>query len=143
MPNDQINQLQIIIAEMQNRLASLERKVLDPLTVTAQEQKNICALVTKCNIGGSTSYGGNITAADASTSVLPAGWTVSRGSLGNYTVTHNLGTTGYAVTIVIEPAVAYVVRLNGIGSNSFSVQTLDNTFSFVDSLFSFVVVPIV
>lgn len=61
---------------------------------------------------------------NASAILLPAGWTASRLSAGSgtYTITHNLGTTGYGVIPVsISDGVNAQCKLANISSNSFSV----------------------
>jgi hypothetical protein len=77
-----------------------------------------------------TYYMGTVTSGAAG-SPFPSGWTVSNGSTGEYTITHNLGTTAYTVATLAHSS--YFCELASKGSNSFllifwaSQSTTDNT----------------
>lgn len=89
-------------------------------------------------------YGGHIAnTGSASVTYGPIGWTVSRASTGNTTVTHNLGTTSYSVgvsTNADSSADRNALYFNRT-SNSFGVlTTIATTAAAVDEAYSFQVV---
>lgn len=76
----------------------------------------------------------------------PPGWTVSLGaggSAGQNTVTHNLGTTNYAVlvTVIGSTNETFEVGVANITSTAFNVYTSNGT-SLVARAFSFMVIPL-
>ncbi len=74
--------------ELLKRVEELERKVaLNPFS---GEVNNISRLKIPFVYAGKVN-------ADGTASKLPSGWTSAKGATGNYTVTHNLGHTNYAV----------------------------------------------
>lgn len=87
-------------------------------------------------IGGSNTYGGS-----SSGSVLPAGWSITNPSTGNYQVTHNLGYSNYALVLSVHSLA--IALISGKGSTTFNVNT--KTTAGVDSntSFDFVLVKIV
>ncbi len=71
-------------------------------------------------------YGGRITnAGTAAVAYGPSGWTVARDGAGLTTVTHNLGTTNYAVVLTPGPNVVNVAASvsAALGANSFQART--------------------
>ena len=83
-------------------------------------------------------YGGTI-GSSGSYSVLPAGWSVTRVSLGDYVVTHSLGTTNYAVvantTANLYPKITYLSTY--CTANYFEVTATQNGTA-ADTTFTFV-----
>lgn len=71
-------------------------------------------------------FGGDVDGNNPSgTSVLPTGWSASTPSSGRFTVTHNLGTTNYGVSITIEASsVGYVAVLAGVAANTFTYDVV-------------------
>lgn len=91
----------------------------------------------------SSGYVGSVTSSGTST-FLPSGWTVAHTSTGVYTITHNLGTTNYAVNVTGTGSFSYanVPGITNIGSNTCqitigtiqvggSVTPTDNSFNFI------------
>ena len=71
-------------------------------------------------------YGGEVNGGGTAIN-LPAGWTSGRDSTGNYTITHNLGTTDYVVTtapFMTGSTRYYVVDVSARAANSFSLNTI-------------------
>ena len=88
---------------------------------------------------GSTVYAGYIDSA-ATAEELPTDWTVTRTGNGQYTVTHNLGTTSYAVSLGIigSTAIAYIT-MDSLNANDFKIVTWDSTPTNTDKSFTFLV----
>lgn len=99
--------------------------------------------------GGSSLYSGAVTSGGTAGTPFPSGWTVSvgsGGSVGIYTITHNLGTTAYTVVATATGAFSYgnIPGVTNISSNSFqitmgtvsggSVVPTDNPFDFILSM---------
>lgn len=85
-------------------------------------------LVTKSQLDAKV-YGGQITNnGTAAIPYGPSGWTVSRSSLGITVVTHNLGTTSYAVTATTVAVLSRGTRISAFATNNFTI----NTFNTVD-----------
>lgn len=79
---------------------------------------------------GSGSQGGLVNAAGTAGAYFPAGWSVARPSTGVYTVTHNLGSTSYAVVCtIIGSAVITIYNITNRGSNSFTITFYNQTGS--------------
>lgn len=81
-----------------------------------------------------TYYMGTVTSGAAG-SPFPAGWSVTNGSTGEYTITHNLGTTAYTVAALAHAS--NWCQLASKGSNSFllifwssQASTVNNDFDF-------------
>ena len=81
-------------------------------------------------------YGGQVSSVGGAV-YLPSGWSSSRTALGNYTVTHNLGTTSYAPVITAAGGGTHAAYF-ALATNSFQVATT-NTGSLVDAAFAFTV----
>lgn len=82
---------------------------------------------TKVLPEGNTLYGGYVNG-NGTKNVLPTNWTVARTSgqpTGDYTVTHNLGTTGYVVLPGSAGFSFCTPTECAIGANSFRFQTLN------------------
>lgn len=82
-----------------------------------------------------------VVAANGTAVSLPSGWTSAKTNTGRYTVTHNLGTTSYAV--VISPTVNNADNhdVASKGSNSFTTELLLNG-GFADCQFDFLLTPL-
>lgn len=87
--------------------------------------------------GGGTSFGGNVASGGTATS-LPSGWTSAKTGTGAYTVTHNLGSTDYGVSITSSGGQFGVFAVYAINSNSFDCSTVSLAASLADCAFSFV-----
>lgn len=72
---------------------------------------------------GGTSYAGHVDAS-ASSAVAPSGWSISyNGGTKIYTITHNLGTTSYALVCTSHGELGYIVYTHGaFNANSVEVQ---------------------
>ena len=77
-------------------------------------------------VASSTSYFGIVASGVASTP-FPSGWSVTKNSTGDYTITHNLGTTTYAVLTTEEGSQTLVWPVISKGANSFEVLGNDYT----------------
>lgn len=87
--------------------------------------------------GGAVQYQGTVNG-DGTASSLPSGWSSVRNSAGNYTVTHNLGTTSYGIVPTPFGNDALHAIVLTIASNSFTVVTANNAGSDVDTAFIFI-----
>lgn len=81
------------------------------------------------NVGSVSSGGGG---------TLPSGWSASNISTGRYTVTHNLGTSSYAVVVTPVVSVAKVWAIESKGTNSFTVRIANTSFSLENNPFDFI-----
>lgn len=87
------------------------------------------------------SFGGQV-ASDGTATALPTGWTSSKPGTGQYTVTHNLGTTSYGVAALAIDANWRTINCSAITANSFSVITWNATPANADLPFTFVLTKI-
>lgn len=71
---------------------------------------------------------------------FPSGWTVSNNTTGVCTITHNLGTINYAVSILPQ-AGDIVPNIQSKGANSFQVRTDLNATTPSNTSFDFIVAP--
>jgi len=85
---------------------------------------------------GTATRVGSVTAAGAA-NFLPRGWTCVKNSTGTYTVTHNLGTTGYSVAAVANSADSVTVERVLTSANSFAVVITGPTGALMDGAFTF------
>lgn len=77
----------------------------------------------------------------ASPYFLPTGWSVANGATGQYTVTHNLGTTDYTLVGNVFDN-DYICDIHAISANSFVMYIINRaTGAFVNSSFTFIVLP--
>lgn len=78
-------------------------------------------------------YTGRISSTGVKGSFFPAGWSVSKLSVGEYEVTHNLGHTNYTPNIIIDnlttPLMLSVVRT----STTFTIYVTDNSGTATDA----------
>lgn len=100
-------------------------------------------LVSTPNSSSGTIYAGSLNS-DATVVFLPSGWTAvvgSGGSVGKYTVTHNLGTSNYAIVVTATAGFNYgavtsvgtstfIVTMYSIGVGG-SVSPTDTAFNFI------------
>lgn len=94
-------------------------------------------LVNKKYVDGKTGKFGTVSSGAAGTP-FPTGWSASKNSTGNYTITHNLGTTSYVVVATpVGNDTIHAVILS-TGSNSFVVVTANNAGSDADCDFMFI-----
>ena len=92
-------------------------------------------------LGVASSYGGYVTSAGAAGTPFPSGWTVAHTGAGRYTVTHNLGTTSYAVVpTALQALLCYIASR---GANSFVLDCVDpsNHNAFTDNDCMFILTP--
>lgn len=78
---------------------------------------------------------------DGSAISLPSGWSSTRNSVGNYTVTHNLGQAGYVVIGTVEVGGSTDERIFNIysrGTNSFSYKTRGGAGGSADEVTHFI-----
>lgn len=98
-----------------------------------------------------TVYGGYVNANGTSGTPFPSGWTSSvgtGGSVGRYTITHNLGTTNYVVTATASEIGSFTAAISSIfdiSSNSFEIvwYTPNGSTSWTptDQAFDFILLP--
>lgn len=94
--------------------------------------------VTKAQLDAKV-YGGQVTnAGTAAIPYGPSGWTVNRNSVGSVTITHNLGTTNYAIVATPNSAV-YKAIWATLSTNTVTILTYDSANSLADTGFTFVV----
>lgn len=97
--------------------------------VPSHTHNGIDSPLIKSNSLGSVVYGGLATTAGTATS-LPAGWSIAGGVAGQCTITHNLGTTAYAVVATVLPQnTITIVNIDSVGANSFFIKTNNQTGS--------------
>ena len=89
--------------------------------------------------GSSGSYPGTVTSNAAGTP-FPTGWTVVNGSTGEYTITHNLGTTDYSVSALSHSSL--FCQLASKGANSFLLIWWASQSTTQDCDFDFVLTPV-
>ena len=87
--------------------------------------------------GGGSVFGGNVTSAGAAGTLFPSGWSVAHTGTGFYTITHNLGTTSYAVVTSALDNASAISGIRSINTNTFVITTLDSTFNPADTAFHF------
>lgn len=87
-----------------------------------------------------TVYSGLVYSASTSSLDLPSGWSVTNPSVGNYTITHNLGlndaTDGIITTSVIQSD--RVPNNNGKNANYFQINIRDFAGVSQDASFNFI-----
>ena len=106
--------------------------------VTAVDATASTHLVTKSQLDAKV-YGGFVAnTGTASFTYGPSGWTVSRTSAGVTQVTHNLGTTNYAVVATIWSSSARLIHVTARASNSFDITTTTTGGSGSDESYHFV-----
>lgn len=86
-----------------------------------------------------TQSSGSVTSGGSSSSPFPSGWSVSNIATGRYTVTHNFGTTSYAVNITVVSSIAKVWAVESKGTNSFTVRIANTSFTLENNAFDFLV----
>lgn len=90
-------------------------------------------------VGSVTIFPGRV-GADGSATDLPTGWSSARDNdPGEYTVTHNLGTTSYAAVITGGVAgLARIATIDDHSTNSFGVEIRTAADALVNSGFEFI-----
>lgn len=113
-----------------------ELNILDGVTATAAEINRLDGATgtVKGNLGF---YAGRTTASDASTSSLPAGWSVVRNSVGNFTVTHSLSTSNYSVVASVKSGVGFA-RISTATTTAVTINTYDDAGTLTDFQFHFI-----
>lgn len=78
----------------------------------------------------------------ASMGTNPSGYSVSSGGTGIYTVTHNLGTTAYAVTCTARASTVKNITVSARNSNSFTVRISNLSDVLEDNDFMFIIATV-
>lgn len=135
MDEDTINKM--IDEKIEKALAFATKKYGDTPTDALQ-------LTPKQYVDGLTAskaYIGVATSTGASTP-FPTGWTWTKNGAGDYTITHNLGTTSY---IVVATSIndTTVVVIASQSTNSFNVTSwLSTTGNKIDDGFNFILIKL-
>lgn len=82
---------------------------------------------TWIKLGGAAIYAGRVGSDGTAGTPFPAGWTAAKSSAGRYTVTHNLGSTDYAVTVTNISAFSNAAAITDLSANSFEITLYENT----------------
>lgn len=107
-------------------------------TVSAATATAAAHLVRKDQLDAKV-YGGQVTnAGTAAIPYGPSGWTVNRNSVGSVTITHNLGTTNYAIVSTPNTA-GYKAIWSTLSANTVIILTYDAANALADTGFTFVV----
>lgn len=85
---------------------------------------------------GSVVYAGAVNS-DGTTNHLPSGWTSSRTGVGQYTVTHNLGSALYSAPAIASGATAFP-KFNAVNINDVQYVFLNDAASLTDTKFFFI-----
>lgn len=83
---------------------------------------------------------GEVTSGGSAGTPFPSGWSVSHTATGRYTVTHNFGTTNYAVIVNPVVSIAKVWAVESKNSNNFVVRIANTSFTLEDNAFDFMVI---
>ena len=88
-------------------------------------------------------YGGVI-AANGTATVISTGWTSSTFGAGEYTITHNLGTTNYSVVVspLTDSGVGYSMAIYAYDATTVTVFAYDSTNTLHDHAFTFILTVI-
>lgn len=98
-------------------------------------------LVNKAYVDSiSSGYPGHVAFGGSPSTPFPTGWTSVHNSTGSYTVTHNLGTTLYAVEFTAFSQLSFF-QITAQGANSFTVGTNNLGGSSADTEFYFTLTP--
>lgn len=87
----------------------------------------------------SVSYYTGVVTSNAAGTPFPSGWSVAHGSTGEYTITHDLGTTDYTVSALSHSS--YFCQLTSKGSSSFLLIWWASQSATDDCDFDFTVFP--
>lgn len=90
----------------------------------------------------STVYGGVVLSGGTAGTPFPTGWTVAHTGTGDYTITHNLGTTNYTFTGTLFANTGAIITFNTQNTNTLEVLVKDLSGNLTDRTFSFIVVKI-
>lgn len=88
--------------------------------------------------GGSSVYAGAVDSGGTAIN-LPTGWTSTRTGAGQFTVTHNLGTSNYSAPAIPFGASVFP-HLNAVNSNNVQYVFTDRTGGLADTSFYFTLV---
>lgn len=105
------------------------------------------AFRTRLGVGKAASatavYTGTVGSTGGAGTPFPTTWTSARTSgqpTGDYTITHNLGTSKYGLTVTVGGASLATWEIFSKGSNSFRIQTYSVGASIQDHTFDFILV---
>lgn len=128
--------------KLPNKTADPAKCQVGELVVVDGVLKVCSAVDTWTSLGASAAYGGKVDSA-ATSEVVPTGWSASYNSGTKiYTVTHNLGTTAYAV-VAMAPSFALQPVLQSLGSDTFTIDFENSSGTAFATDFHFVLIPIV
>lgn len=88
------------------------------------------------------SYGGVVLSGGTAGTPFPAGWSVAHTGTGDYTITHNLGTTNYTFVGTLFANTGAIITFNQQNSNTMEILVKDLTGTLVDRTFSFIVLAV-
>lgn len=128
-----------------NKTAKLSQFGITPVPYHTHNGIDSPKLNIISSFSGTTTYAGSLNA-DASVVFLPSGWTATVGTgggLGSYTITHNLGTTNYAVSYTITVDLTITIgNISSVSANSFVIRFYNQTgsisWSRADTPFNFI-----
>ena len=84
-------------------------------------------------------YAGVVNSDGTAGTPFPSGWSSTKNAGGDYTITHNLGTTSYSVVITAISG-GDLCKAATISSNTFRVFTFANGGTYTDTKFNFLLV---
>lgn len=88
---------------------------------------------------GPKTYGGVVTSTGTAGTPFPSGWTAGKNATGDYTVTHNLGTTNYVVVgSAISGGKILLWSQSSSDGNQFNILTFNTAGTSTDTTFSFI-----
>lgn len=93
------------------------------------------------DVAGSTGavYPGAVLSGGTAGTPFPSGWSVSHTGTGDYTITHNLGTTNYSFAGTLFASTGAIITLNTQNSNDMEILVKTTAGASVDRTFSFIV----
>lgn len=123
------------LLELEKRIEDLEKHKVDRL-VLPPVQNIITQTVFKRIFGGGVASNGSVTHA-----IFPNSWSATKDATGEYTITHNLGTTEYVpiATCLEITSTPRIFNFETVGANTFTVTTWADDGTAADAAFWFLV----
>lgn len=94
------------------------------------------------DIAGSSTHGsvypGAVLSGGTAGTPFPSGWSVSHIGTGDYKITHNLGTTNYALTCTLFASTGLIINFNNQNSNDVEVFIKNTSGTATDATFYFI-----
>lgn len=145
MPTPTTQSLQNDIIALQKKVAVLASTVKGGAASDLQWPFNAPLKKHLQGLFGGTIYYGNVSNVGTALTPFPVGWSVVLNSTGDYTVTHNLGTTNYVVflqqNVTASHTTQLVANVYDSSADSFSSGwTLGNGGGNRDAYHSFLVI---